>query len=335
MSEDQGTRTDSKRPGKDGRSFGLAVRQSLRTAFLENATLKLVAFMLALTVFFLVHSDKRAVVNLTVGVSYSPPAGKVLASRPPTEVRLTVRGSRRLIKRVDEREVERIHVDLPDTNGEFSFQNDMVRLPAGLELVAINPASFPLRVEVPAVRDVPIEIRLVGRVAKGYEVVGRAVEPDQVEINGPESLVKGTAEVLTRPISLDGRAAAFVEEVALSSPGEFLAIGSDIEKVRVRVDVAPKITTRKLGKQTVIVTAGPSISPDTASRFVVEPAEIDVTLSGPLLALESIEAVRLEVSVAPTDLVPGAARSVPVLIRGLPDGVASELRPAEVKLKLP
>ncbi len=67
-----------RREGADGVPLTRAAKDWIRSAFVENATLKLVAFMLALTVFFLVHSDKRAVVNLTVGVSYTLPTDKVL-----------------------------------------------------------------------------------------------------------------------------------------------------------------------------------------------------------------------------------------------------------------
>jgi len=317
------------------RSVRTMARDWFRAAFVENATLKLVAFMLALTVFFLVHSDKRAVVNMTVGVSYSVPAGKVLASRPPDEVRLTVRGSRRLIKRVDEREIERIHVDLPDTTGEFVFQNEMIRLPAGLELVSINPASFPLRLERPEERVVPVEMQLVGELPDGYEVIGRSLEPDKVTITGAESSVRATRAVQTRAIPLEGRVQTFVEEVPLSPSEEFVHISDGVQTVKVRVQVGKKIGSKQLGKQKITIVAGADVAPETVARFVTEPAEVDVGLSGPILALETVDSVELEVRLMPTDLVPGAARLVPVVVRGLPEGVASEIRPSEVTVRAP
>src|SRR5690349_21424924 len=78
-----------------GRPLAVRVREGLRRAFLENAALKFVAFVLALTVFILVHSDENVYVTRTIALQYRMPRDWVLVTEPPAEVRVTVKGTRR------------------------------------------------------------------------------------------------------------------------------------------------------------------------------------------------------------------------------------------------
>ena len=80
---------------------------------------------------------------------------------------------------------------------------------------------------------------------------------------------------------------------------------------------------------------GPAVPAAAVARFKAEPASVEVALSGPILALAAVEEVQLEVRLLSSDLVPGAQRLVPVVVRGLPECVASEIRPAEVLVRAP
>jgi len=129
-------------------SFGDKVTGWLRGAFLDNAAIKFVSLVLAVTIFILVNTGQDVDIGVTVPVRYTMPKDRVLVSERVDQVRLSIRGSWRRTKRFDEREIEPITVDMTARgDGLLLFQEDMIRLPHGLELLSIAPQSAPLRFE--------------------------------------------------------------------------------------------------------------------------------------------------------------------------------------------
>lgn len=115
----------------------------LRRALVENAGLKAVSLVLAITLFVIVRGEREAVVAALVAVEYvDPPPGRVLKSDRVETVRVLVKGPWTRIKRFDTRSVPPIQVPLGGlTAGEFAIQADLIRLPAGLEVVSVSPRS--------------------------------------------------------------------------------------------------------------------------------------------------------------------------------------------------
>src|SRR5262245_22332635 len=102
--------------------------------------------ILAITLFIVVHGERDAVIAAYIPVVYSPmPEDRVLMNEPLRQVRVMVKGPWTRVKRFDEREVDPIYIDLSKvSDGEYEFQDDMVRLPPGLEVVSVNPACIRL-----------------------------------------------------------------------------------------------------------------------------------------------------------------------------------------------
>src|SRR5690349_1306685 len=121
-----------KRPPPDPAERG-AVRRWIHDALFENVGLKFLSLVLAITVFLLVNTDRDREITARVGVSYTLPDDKVLVSQRLTELRVGVRGPSRQLRRFDEREIDRIELDLRNvSDGEIAITPSMVRLPAGL-----------------------------------------------------------------------------------------------------------------------------------------------------------------------------------------------------------
>ncbi len=103
--------------------------------------------------------------RLRVGVSYTLPDDKVLVSERLDEVRVTIKGPWQRLRKFDEREVDRINLDLRHApTGDLAITPDMIHLPSGLQVTSISPhtvhVAFDRRVEkvvevVPAVSGRP------------------------------------------------------------------------------------------------------------------------------------------------------------------------------------
>jgi hypothetical protein len=89
-----------------------AIRRWLQSAMFDNVGLKFLSIVLAVTVFLLVNTDKDREIAARVGVSYTLPEDKVLVSDRIDEVRVTIKGAWRRLRKFDEREVDRINLDL-------------------------------------------------------------------------------------------------------------------------------------------------------------------------------------------------------------------------------
>jgi hypothetical protein len=317
------------------------IRAVLRSAFVENAALKLVAFLLALTLFILVHSDEDTLQPVTVPLRYvAPPPGLTLVNEPPSQVRVTVKGSRRRLKRLDESELDPILVTLTNT-GEFIFQPRMVRpLPAGVEVASISPSSVSLEYERSVAKRVPIRPRTTGAPAAGFRVEEIRVEPADIEIHGAESALAKTSELVTQQIPIDGATEPITEMVALEDPAASINVvvgdGSPeppaAVEVKVTVDVVRAQGVLELPAREVEIVG---VSPTAAAGWETSPATVELILRGPRLALDLVEptAVGARVQLLAGDVSGRDSRRAPVFVSGVPEGVAVEVRPRQVELR--
>jgi YbbR domain-containing protein len=321
-------------PVKQGPGALTVIGGVIKGAFVDNLRLKFVALVLSVTLFILVNSDKDAVIGAHIGVSYTMPEDKVLVSEPVDQVRITVKGSWRRIKRFDEREVGNIHVDLTNfVSGEYQFQEDELRLPDGLELLSINPPSIRVTFESRAEKSVPITIPTTGTPPRGYKVDRIVANPSHVVVRGAESVVAAISGVRTREINLDRRTKSFTETPALVKPEAYLEI-VDTNAVEVDVRLIEELVMRELGNMPVGIVAGSTLPGVTADRFVTEPAEVKVVVRGSVLAVERVgENVVPIVRVFAEDLAPGTARERDVAVLDAPDGVSFELIPRRVTVR--
>lgn len=315
------------------------IKLGVRKAFVENAGLKLVAFLLALTLFILVHSDEDALEQFTVDLRYlPPPTDLTLVSERRPSVTVTLKGSRRRLKRIDPGDLEKIMVTLTNT-GEFVFQPEMIRpLPEGIEVSSITPPSVSLRFERSGDKRVPVRVRTKGDLAPGYRIDSIRVEPSELEIVGAESALTKTTELLTTPVSIDGATQPIRQQIRLDVPTEGVeVVVNDASQppqqltVDVNIDIAVKPGVLRLPDMPVVIggVAGAS------TTWTTDPKVIAVTLRGPSLTLSELSAdeIKAEVLVGPQDVTARTSRETPLIIRGIPDGVAVEIRPQLVTLK--
>lgn len=322
---------DSADPQGAGGGWWVITRAWVRSAFVDHIPIKFVALVLSLTLFILVNSDRDAVIGAYVKVSYTMPDDRVLVSEPVDQIRLTVRGPWRRIRRFDERELERVNVDLTDRgDGEISFRQDQIRLPQGLELVSIAPSSVRVEFEPRTEQIVPVDVEIGGVPAAGYRVRRATATPDKVRIRGGQSALAETDAIRTRELRVDERSASFTERVELIAPDR-LRLG-DLSSVEVRVELEEIVTSRQYKDVAVEVVGGSGLTAPIDDRFTAEPRVVTVTLRGPAPLLETLDqgTIHALVKVFGDDVVSNKARRAQVEIRGVPQGIAIEVSPREV-----
>ena len=82
-------------------------------------------------------------------------------------------------------------------------------LPPGVKIDSFRPTTIQVLLEPNVERQIPVEIKLVGQPADGYEVVRSSAQPGLVTVRGPLSLVEKLRQASTESISITGRKESF------------------------------------------------------------------------------------------------------------------------------
>jgi YbbR domain-containing protein len=304
---------------------GFGIRRFIRGALFDNLGLKFLSMVLAITVFLLVNTDRDREISARIGVSYTLPDDKVLVSERLDEVRISIKGPWQRLRRFDERELERINIDLRRAQaGEVYITPDMITLPSGLRVTSISPRTVRVAFDRRVEKLVEISPQLVGRPLHGYVVSEVKPMPATVKVRGAERALKSLTSVRTTEVSVDGRAEAFATEAKLLTPDDVEPAGSG--EVLVQIQIEEELVTRKLPGEPVRV-VGEGVDP---ARWQVTPGQVDIVLTGTLLAVEKAKAALVPV-VKPSanDTRP---REVAVSIEGLPPGIGVKISPERVKI---
>lgn len=326
----------------DGRSLWSSIGKWLHGAVFENGALKLVALALSITLFVVVNTSRDAVIGVTVGVSYTMPADRVMVEPPVDQVRVAIKGSWRRIKRFDEREIGRIYVDLRDvTASEYRFSEEQVRLPSGLHLLSIQPPSIPLSFEPLIEKTVRVSVATIGNPRKGYKLSRVEPRPSQITVRGAQNEIENLDTVETRKLDITGRQNDFSLSLPLIPPKPAPVIQLlDTRSVEVAVTIGQELSTRRISSLPIEIRNPRGLSPPQPELlFSVEPKTVDVMLTGPQLAIESFQGtLEAYIEVLAEDVEPkqepAAARTASIRITGAPTGVGIEVVPSTTQLQL-
>lgn len=305
-------------------SRGHRLLEGLQEVVTTNFGLKLLSLILALTVYLLVNSDRDREIQIKVGVAYSNnPPDKVLVSERLTSVNVTVRGPWRRLRRFDEREVEPVTIDLArESAGEVPISKELVRLPSGLTVVSVTPRSFRVAFEKLIEKTLTVDVQTGGRTLHGYIVKTVTVTPPAVVARGAQGMITALAKLPAAEVRVDGRSDSFEVETEIAPPDGVNLDGG--RRVVVRVEIKEELVDRTIPQLPVLL-LGDGVD---LTRYSARPAQVQVVLTGALLAVE--RAIDAGV-VVQAKVVPGQAEAVVTAETAVP-GVGVKIDPPRVRV---
>lgn len=195
------------------RSPGLPARW-LRKLFVEDWGIKLLALTITFVLWLAVSDlNKPRTIRTAVQLNFLLPNNLEISNETPKTVEVELTGSRERLNSMklldlvatadisDSQAGERMIRLLPDR-----VQMD---LPPGVKIDSFRPTTIPVLLEPNVERQIPVEIKLVGQPADGYEVVRSSAQPGLVTVRGPLSLVEKLRQASTESISIAGRKESF------------------------------------------------------------------------------------------------------------------------------
>lgn len=308
-----------------------AIRRFIHGALFDNVGLKFLSVVLAITVFLLVNTDKDQEIPAKIAIGYTLPDDKVLVSERVDELRVTIRGPRRRLQRFDETKVPRVDIDLRrGDSGNVLITADMIHLPSGLSVTSITPRTVHVAFDKRVEKIVVVEPRTDGQPQHGFYMAGAKATPATIQVRGAESALATLSAVATSSQSIESRTESFVAETKIIPPDGVDVVGSPNVSVAVQIDEM-LVRSPIVGVGVGIRGDGPN--PIDGSKWAVTPSQVNVTLTGSLLAVEKAKAaIAAYVKLAAPGAQDGKPRDVDVQIEGLPPGIGATISPERVKL---
>jgi YbbR domain-containing protein len=292
----------------------------------RNRLLKLLALLLALSLWFAVSGEERTETSLNMTLEMvNLNQNLMVTSEVPPGIQVRVVGPRSIINNLVQ---SRLTTTL-DLSGyksgrhTFSLGPNSFSLPRGVQVIRIQPNPISLNLVATMTRTLPIKPVLENSPAVGYELVSATTRPAQITVKGPAPELAELKFISTLPIDLSFLKETTVIATDLDFKNLHLAL-KDPAPILADIQVGPKSQTRTFPGVPVIT------DPRTAK---VSPTQVTLTLKGPWPQLQDLKAEDLKARVDTRNLSPGRHRlSVSV---ELPQGVSLlQSRPTTVTVTI-
>jgi YbbR domain-containing protein len=291
--------------------------------------LKALAIALAILIWLVVAGEDVVERGLRVPVQFEQlPADMEFVGEPPTLVDVRVRGAASIVGRMSPGDVVAILDLRAATSGRRLFQltPEQVRVPFGVEVVQVTPATIAISFERSAVGVVPVVPVVEGDPAPGFVVSRITSDPPKVEVVGPQSAVGRATEALTETITIDGARATITQSVIVGLPSASLRLRTP-GRASITVQIMPGPRERTVRGRPVQLR---NLS-RTLTAYAV-PAVVDVVLRG----REGLERMAIDQLVTFADLsrLGQGKYSITVQATAPPDAGIVQIVPAVVEVTI-
>lgn len=268
----------------------------------RHVGLKALSLGLAVLLWLVVAGEETVERGLRVPLELQQfPTGLEFQSEPPTLVDVRVRGASSTLSRMSPGDVVAV-IDLDDaTPGRRLFQlaPEQVRVPFGVQVVQVTPATVAMVFEPTAARHVPIVPDIEGDPAAGYVVGAVAVDPKVVEVLGPASAVERAAEAVTETISIAGAIEGLTRSVTVGFLDPSLRLKT-ARRATVSVEILPGPRERRIGNRPVRLL---ELRDGLTAQAI--PSTVDVVLRGTREVVTGVSADSVDAYVELAGLGPG------------------------------
>ncbi len=310
----------------------IEVLHAIRLFFTENLGLKAGAIGIAILMFSLVHGAEDMERSVYVGVVVQPPSdaqNMILVTEIPDRVRVRLKGSRARLNAIRQENLPPVDVELKTKDEpRYYLEKEMFDLPTGVSVMQVVPPSLVFKWVPRAIRELPVEVSLDGKLPPGLEWAGEPeVFPETMDVDGPRDVVSSMRSVRTMEVDVreleDGVLRREVPLVGAPANTTFEA-----QTVLVTLRVQPKMKERVLSPLRV--------DAEGVVPRALRPRAITARIRGPEAIIDQLNpaSVLAIVNLSDTPAKKGAL-AVPVELRGLPDEIeVIEIEPAMVTVLL-
>ena len=292
--------------------MAIDIVERIKTSLTENLNLKLLSFAFALILYSLVHGSQDAQRSVQVDlVVVLPPesANRVLSNQlPPLQVLgESARAVRAALDELHADDIGNLQVDVHSgSEKRLTLEPAMVHVPPGVHVEQIDPPSIDLLWEDQIVREVPVQVSVVGIPAPGFMVKGAPIaDPAFVRVHGPKSEVLVLQHARAEAFDVTGLTEnVYSRQLALDKPAGRLTY--DASSVQVTTGITREVVERLIPKLPVIAVGQP--------KAKTTPSEVDVRLVCPPEILRGLRPEQVVPRVEERSAAASGSESLPVIV---------------------
>lgn len=210
------------------------------------------------------------------------PKGLIVTDIPLKGIEVRVRGLKSMVRTLSHLKIRyRINLSkvkiglnvIPIRKARFPF-------PKGISILYINPGIITVRVEKEIEKNLPVQISLIGKPAKGFAVVRTKVEPASVILRGDLATLGPMNKVSTKRIDITGLSASFKKKAALNLKESLRRVDSS-EIILARVVICERVVDK-------IFNHVPVVGKQTPYVYRIMPPTIMIRVKGPSNLIEKL-----------------------------------------------
>jgi YbbR domain-containing protein len=214
----------------------------------QNWHIKLLSVVLAGILWVYVNSIQEAERFLSVPIEIKNISENYLVSNElPEFAQLVLRGREEYLSLINEGEVT-AYIDLEQNSvGEARkiVKVDRREIPRGVSIKEIVPRLIDVRLEEAFRKKVKVVPVIVADLPEGYSFVDFSVDPETVEIQGPESILQNTSAVYTEEINIRSLTETTVIDASLEIERDKLTL-VDEQSVNVKITIKEEFTLKRV-----------------------------------------------------------------------------------------
>ncbi len=295
--------------------------------FRQNIFLKIISLLFAIVLWFFVVLEDKVEQDIQIAVHYQNIPKGLMLVKAPRKVLVKVVGPRSILRNLSRRPLS-LSLDLKKLRAGkhlITIGAKDLSLPAGLEVVDIEPEKIEVVLERIVTRKLPVEAVIEGSPPPGWKIAEVKVTPAKIRLCGPESLLFGLRRVKTKPININGLTGEVVKIVEVDLPKE-IKFGLP-RMVKVQIKIVEKVVEREI-KDLPIKVVG------SEKEVKLEPEKVSAILKGPERVLGPFSETKIKAIVDLTHLKQGWHR-VRVKLIIPPEVKILELKPKQIKVFIP
>ncbi|MDA3786528.1 MAG: CdaR family protein [Deltaproteobacteria bacterium] len=261
------------------------VKQSLNRLFgswkwPKNWVLKLLSLFFAVFMWYFVAGEDNVDMTVRVPVEViNLPQDLIITNEYKRELEITVSGSRGLIRNLAGEVSRTVDLSLA-TPGPVVVKNDpkSIPVPWGVKVLRAKPSEFILQLDKLIEKRLPIHAVTSGQVPEGYSLVAVLLEPVEITITAPESIIGTESLINTLPIDISGLKGPTITHTSLDLAPEISElIGHPV--VTASILIEEKQVLRVVKNIPVVVAEGNTvpllqISPSTVTVHSAIPSSV-------------------------------------------------------------
>ena len=216
----------------------------LAGAVMHHWELKLAALVMAFVMWLFVASTDKSQFALAAPVEYvGLGRDAVLVGTRNDTVDVEVQALRWLVERLSPQDLRvRVHLDgMPAGQSVVAIGPEQVEAPPGVRVTRVTPARLRLTLARAVVTRLAVTAQLRGQPAPVFGVERVVVQPETVQVRGPQSTIEGRSAIDTEAVDVSGSQADVIRTVGLVLP-------ESMDTVRDRA-VQVKVEIRKRGSR--------------------------------------------------------------------------------------